>query len=339
MGEIGVSVICLAYNHEKYIRRCLSSIVCQKTNFSFQVFVHDDASTDGSRRIIEEFEQKYPKIIRPIYQQENQHSKHIGTIKTFIRPLVDSRYVAYCEGDDYWIDETKLQQQYDAMEAHPECGVCLHRTLEVTENEKPTGFEYPKQKYNTGLITANELFATFVPRMYQTSSYFFRALWWHEYMQSPPAYKKCCDIGDVPFMLYFGSEHKVYHIEKAMSCYRRGALSSWSNAHIADESRMIRHNDSMVRTYKLFDEMTGGTYHGFVLERVSKHLYAKCAASGSFREYMSRENAEFRRELPFAKRMTVYLGMAMPKAVKRLYFNHTIKLQEAELKKWYGVSR
>jgi glycosyltransferase involved in cell wall biosynthesis len=107
MQEIMVSILCLAYNHEKYIRKTLESVISQKTNFRFEVIVHDDASTDGTTEIIREFEQKYPDIFKPIYQTENQYYNSPSLYTSYIIPKAQGKYCAICECDDFWIDENK----------------------------------------------------------------------------------------------------------------------------------------------------------------------------------------------------------------------------------------
>lgn len=122
-----VAIHCLVYNHEPFLRDCFEGFVMQKTNFPFVAIVHDDASTDRSAAIIREYEQKYPLIFRPIYEIENQWSKHDGTLESIMNKAIDTsgvKYVAMCEGDDYWIDPHKLQKQVDFMEANPEIGLC-----------------------------------------------------------------------------------------------------------------------------------------------------------------------------------------------------------------------
>ena len=125
--EIMVTIRCITYNHELYIRQCLDGFVMQKTNFRFIAIVHDDASTDGNADIIKEYAKKYPDIIHPILQTENQHSKGFKEAKEMLINLcLQSKYVAYCEGDDYWTDPLKLQKQFDFMEANPEYAACFH---------------------------------------------------------------------------------------------------------------------------------------------------------------------------------------------------------------------
>lgn len=115
--NILVSVVCDVFNHEPYLRQCFDGFVMQKTNFKFEVLVHDDASTDKSAEIIIEYTNKYPDIFKPIIQKENQYSKGVGIWKTYQFPRVKGKYVAFCEGDDYWIDPLKLQKQVTAIES------------------------------------------------------------------------------------------------------------------------------------------------------------------------------------------------------------------------------
>lgn len=114
-----VTIRCTAYNHEPYIRDCLEGFVMQKTNFRFEAIVHDDASIDGTAAIIREYAEKYPDIIKPIFESENQYSKHDGSLNRIMNAHTCGRYVAYCEGDDYWTDPLKLQKQFDILEKNP----------------------------------------------------------------------------------------------------------------------------------------------------------------------------------------------------------------------------
>ena len=124
-----VAIHCLVYNHELYLRQCLDGFVMQKTNFRFVAVVHDDVSTDKSADIIREYAEKYPDIIKPIFETENQWSKHDGSIDRVMHDVIDelgTKYVAMCEGDDYWTDSYKLQKQVDFLEEHPDYSLCCH---------------------------------------------------------------------------------------------------------------------------------------------------------------------------------------------------------------------
>ena len=113
-----VSIGCITYNHEKYIRDCIEGFLMQKTNFPFEIIIHDDASTDKTPEIIKEYAKKYPKLFVPILQEENQYSKGVDPYPTFVFPQVRGKYIAICEGDDYWTDPLKLQKQVDFLKNH-----------------------------------------------------------------------------------------------------------------------------------------------------------------------------------------------------------------------------
>lgn len=120
VNDIMVSIICCTYNQKSFIKDCLEGFVTQKTNFKFEAVVHDDASTDGTQDIIKEYEKQYPDIIKPIYEEENQYSKKNGSLERIVHEHCHGKYLAICEGDDYWIDSYKLQKQVDFLESHPD---------------------------------------------------------------------------------------------------------------------------------------------------------------------------------------------------------------------------
>lgn len=150
-----VSIRCLVYNHEPYLRQCLEGFVMQQTTFAFEAIIHDDASTDGSADIIREYAEKYPDIIKPIYETENQYIKHDDSIKQAINAVAypDSKYIATCEGDDFWTDPNKLQTQVDFLESHPDFFMTCHAFntyYEDTKKYEPYPFleSLPVKRFN-----------------------------------------------------------------------------------------------------------------------------------------------------------------------------------------------
>jgi glycosyltransferase involved in cell wall biosynthesis len=149
-----VVVRCLVYNHEAYLDQCLRGFFIQETDFPFEVFVHDDASTDGSADIIRRYAEKYPKILKPVYETENQYSKKDGS---FYRAMWDPvlqgghKYIALCEGDDYWTDPKKLQKQVEYMEGHPGCAMTFHHHWASWEDgEVPPEARIPERPDKNG---------------------------------------------------------------------------------------------------------------------------------------------------------------------------------------------
>lgn len=134
-NEILVSVCCMTYNHVSFIRQCLDGFMMQKCSFNFEVLIHDDASTDGTQNIIQEYVTRYPDIIKPIYQKENQYSKGIDPNVKYNFSRAKGKYIAMCEGDDYWTDPYKLQKQVDFLESHPDYVMCSHRFNQYIQNK------------------------------------------------------------------------------------------------------------------------------------------------------------------------------------------------------------
>ncbi|MEN8251933.1 MAG: glycosyltransferase, partial [Bacteroidota bacterium] len=131
-----VSVCCTAYNHEHYIGEAIDGFLMQETDFPFEILIHDDCSTDETAKIIRNYEKKYPNIIKPIYQRENQYSKGIRVNPIFNFLRAKGKYIALCEGDDYWIDPLKLQNQIEFLEKNDEYSMCYHSRIHVDSNSK-----------------------------------------------------------------------------------------------------------------------------------------------------------------------------------------------------------
>lgn len=212
-NDIKVSVYCLVYNHGKYLRKCLDGFVNQKTDFKYEVIIHDDCSTDDSQDIIKDYYKKYPELIIPILQTENQYSKNCSVLKKYIYPLLRGKYVAICEGDDYWCDKHKLQRQFNYMEKHPECSLCVHNTIihDLSGKKKDSKFN----SWNTiHELTDREIFFGW---NVHTSSYFERK----EYIEEPE-WALHYWSGDYTKLVLARGYGKVICLPEIMSVYNFG---------------------------------------------------------------------------------------------------------------------
>ena len=254
-NNIQVSVICYAYNHEKYIRQCLDGFVMQK-DITFEVIIHDDASTDGTARIIREYEKKNPNIFKPIYQTENQYSKQIPMlIAKYTIPLITGKYVAICEGDDYWTDPYKLKKQYDALERNPDCLMCVHKVREINEDGSDSGYLRPREDISTSILPVGYICnhlnnAKFI----HTSSFFFETNKYIEFIKNPPKFRLVSPGGDLPMLLYFNSIGKTYFINDLMSHYRFLSIGSYSYRNNNDPEKEIRMRSLMKKMRDMFFE-------------------------------------------------------------------------------------
>ena len=256
MGEkVLVSVCCTAYNHEKYIRSCLDGFVNQNTNFKYEVIVHDDASTDNTASIIQEYAEKHPDIIKPILQRENQYSKGIKIYKKHIFPKCTGKYIAYCEGDDYWCDYDKLQKQVDILEENPEYVACVHQTkmLNLRDKKESLFVSYDK----SCLVEVEKFFGATIP--WHTSSLMFRA----ELNDKRPSFCFISkQVGDWPTGVFLVLTGPVYFINDTMSIYRRFTEGSWSVMNVSKPNPEFW--KEMVEILQLVDEYSNFKYHKLI---------------------------------------------------------------------------
>lgn len=223
--KIKVTVLCLAYNQERFIRDCLDGFVMQKTKFPFEVLVHDDASTDGTAKIIREYAEKYPDIIKPILQTENQWSRGINIWKNHMWPRINGEYVAMCEGDDYWTDPHKLQKQVDFFESRPEYSVCFHPVRVTWDDKRKPDCIWSRSKKNT-LELSDLLKRNFI----STVGVMYR--WRKECEQLFP------DLilpGDWYLHMLHAQVGKIGYLPDIMAVYRRNNGGVWTGANKTDD--------------------------------------------------------------------------------------------------------
>lgn len=210
---IVVSVACITYNHAPYIRQCLEGFLMQKTNFPIEIIVHDDASTDGTDDIIREYALKYPELFKVILQEENQYSKGVDVLSLVFERSA-GKYIALCEGDDYWTDPLKLQKQVDFLEEHEEFSMCFHRAAIVQEINGPIWLSASQLEARE--YSAEELFSTW---LVPTASILYR----RQVNDIPIKYSSDIMNGDIVLVLKCCSMGRVMALEDEMSVYRMHA--------------------------------------------------------------------------------------------------------------------
>ena len=230
-NESLVSIFCITYNHEKYIAEALDSFLMQETDFSFEILIHDDASTDNTAKIIRSYENKYPSLIKPIYQTENQYSKGIEIHSTFNLPRAKGEYIALCEGDDFWTDERKLQYQIKKMKEYPECQMSFH-PVKVIYNQRISDTVQGRQAEDDKIFDIKEIImgnGGFCP----TPSLIIKK----EVFDNIPAFFENAPVGDYYIQIFGSINGGALYIDKTMSAYRIHSGGVWTSMQTDFSSR------------------------------------------------------------------------------------------------------
>lgn len=230
-----VSIICDTYNHVNYLAECLDSLVNQQTNFNFEILVHDDASNDGTDLIVKQFSEKYPDLIKPIIQKENQYSKGVSIWKNFQAPRIKGKYVCICEGDDYWIDKHKLQKQFDFLENNSEYGMVYSKVKIFNQEQNQITGTYGASYSAHTEIYEHNLIPTLSVMM--RSVYYIQFLDFMEINKLNNVWK----MGDYPLWIWIAEKSKIHFIDEYTAVYR---VLRESMSHSSDEVKNYKFRES-----------------------------------------------------------------------------------------------
>ncbi len=253
-----VSILCITYNHEEYISKAIDSFLEQETNFPYEIIIHDDASTDKTPEIIKAYNAKYPNIIKPIFQTENQLSKHKKNPLLIAASCANGEYIALCEGDDYWTDSKKLTIQITEMQKNPNCDISFHpvfgKFIDKNKPEKVLAYHSDTCKifYTKELILGAAKFC-------QTASLVVKT----NILKTMPEWFWNVPIGDY-FLQIIGSQNGgALYINKVMAVYRVSSSGSWSERMSHDENFAY---DYYIRMLKSLDDINKYTQYKFTNE-------------------------------------------------------------------------
>lgn len=225
----------------------------QKTTFPVEVIIHDDASNDGTADIVRRYVDKYPALIKGVLQPKNLYSQGISRDR-FIAPLLRGKYIAICEGDDYWLDALKLEKQAGALENNPNTDLSIHRAFRV---DQKTNCESIMGQYaaETCVVPVGAIIKKEFGSIPTASSFLRNSALseLHDFRKSRPY----LTVGDI-YLHFFGAKRGgAYYIHDIMSAYRANAPGSWSaRVYLVPEKR-VKHISARVRSYYEIDKITG----------------------------------------------------------------------------------
>lgn len=311
-AKVMASINCVTFNHVNYIRKALDSFLMQKTDFAFEILVHDDASTDGTSEIIREYAAKYPDQVRPLIQTENQYSQGIDNISgAFNFPRARGKYIFMCDGDDYFLSPDKLQRQVDYLEAHPDCTLCIH-SARIDLVGKALTESQMRPYRQSRVIPPEEIIDK--SSGYAMSSMAFPA----RLVKQLPDYYVDCPVGDTPLQLMAAAAGYGYYMDEPMSAYRVGVAGSWTVAGKSGdyEAKQNAYCERMKRTYEQFDGATGGRFHEAAESAARRTYYHTMVNTKKFGEVFNPAYRRYYRELTPRTRFFLQFERRMPWAYK-----------------------
>lgn len=303
--EVSISVT--TFNQEKYIEQTLESLLMQKTNFDYEILINDDASSDRSPDIIRRYEKKYSDIIKPIYQKENQYTQGKEVHYTFNYTRARGKYIAYCDGDDYWTDPLKLQKQFDYMESHTEVSACVHAGKSVNEkgtrvlwtqraNDKDCYIDTEKVISSQGMFASNSLFM----RNYFIGDYKMPD-WFHE-----------AKITDYPLYLILSTKGDLYYMNETMCSFRVGSDGSFTEVVLNDPIKKKEHLYDMIGMLETFNKVTDFKYKDKIAEQIERNLFDYVTTDINVRKTDPQEFQHLYDSIPLMKKIKLNIKNYIP---------------------------
>ena len=224
ISDVLVSVAIVTYNHEKFISQAIDSVLSQKVNFNFEIIIGEDCSTDKTRDICILYQNKYPHIIKLILNDKN-----VGLRKNNITTwsTCSGKYIALCEGDDYWTDSCKLQKQVDFLESNNDYSTCFHQTM-IKHDQMDESDRLFTTNISKNIFEFNDIVERWISH---TTSLVFRNF----FNENPnhPIFTSPLFWSDRPLEAFLAKQGKYYYMDEAMSCWRQydGNMSKSKKLH------------------------------------------------------------------------------------------------------------
>lgn len=320
-----VSINCMTYNHEKYIANAIDSFLMQVTDFEFEILIGEDCSTDHTRAIVDEYVEKYPSKVKLITSPTN-----IGTLQNGLRLYQASsgKYIADCEGDDYWTDPYKLQKQVDYMESNPDCTLCFHAAELIKAPNNRTG--QGVRPYTSSRLSSTEDFIRGGGGFCPTASLFYP----RKLIEKLPDFYMNAHVTDYPLQLYLASLGETYYMDEFMSVYRIEVEGSWTNnLHTGEgqNAKMIEAYEGDIHMLQSFSQYTNGQYEKIVQGMIAKRALAiQLLGRKSLQKKPSSTN-KYIQKIGIKNWLKVHIHCYFPKAYRKLAEIRNITLNRSYL--------
>lgn len=252
-----LSVCMVTYNHEKYIKQAIESVLMQKTDFDYEVVIGEDCSTDNTRKILSQYQMRYSNRIKVI-----NNNKNAGPAKNFIRTInsCKGKYIAYLEGDDYWTDPYKLQKQVDLLDSNPAYSMCFHTTQAFHEANHKKAYFIPSQNRKKREYVVEDILAY---NFIASCSVMYR----NDFFEKLPTWFDMLKIGDWPLHILYAMHGSIGYTDEVMAKYRIHDCSNFS-------SKTLIHNFlAIINTLKQLNHFLKYKYNNIVHNVISENYY------------------------------------------------------------------
>ncbi len=288
--KITVSILCMAYNHEDYIRDALEGFLMQEAPFAYEILINEDASTDGTAAILKEYVDRYPDRVRVLFQEENQYHKVQSIYEDILLPLAKGRYIALCEGDDYWTDPHKLADQVAFLEEHPEVRACVTNT-EVLDCRSNTVVRRVNTSVKAHALSMRGLVQHLPEDGFQTSSLLVR-----KDSFALPKELVADTFGDLSRAVYFAATGGFWYLPQTTGVYRYFSKGSFSErTYGKDRETYHAQLDDLIGFLKRAETYCGEEYREVFEEEIRRQTVFRLILEKQYKTILKEYKPEFRR--------------------------------------------
>ena len=307
-----VSVVCDTYNQSAYIGKAIDSFLMQQTTFPVEIILHDDASTDGTADIVRQYASAHPDRIRAVCRTENMFSRDPKILEHYVFPLARGKYIAICEGDDYWTDPLKLAKQVAYMEAHPSCTLCFTAAELVDAAGNHAGWQRP---YSVDADVPTEDIIRGMGGFCPTASLMAPTA----LAQNRAAFCDLTSVDDAPLQIFFASRGETRYLADATCAYRVNAAGSWTLQQKKESiDKKIALQKSLIAMHEAFDADTDYRYHDAVAEALVKDRFEILWLTNDIDEMKKLPYRTLYRTLSKRSRLRLHLIRRFPRLYGRI---------------------
>lgn len=312
--SLPITVVVMTYNQKDYIEKAIDSILSQNINVEYKILIHDDCSNDGTYELLLNKQKENPNKIE-IIRQDSRKFLIDGfnmMIYKYVVPHINSKYVAYCDGDDYWCDNKKLQKQYDFMKEHQDYSMCFHNAYQLKNNGDMSSKWYIDSEGDVDMsFIINDRPGIHIA----TSSIFLKT----EVFKDFSEWRKAFPVEDVPMYMTAVIYGKIHRLEAIMCVYRQFAQGSWSSQNKNNKERVIEHLIKLKEATIQFDNETNGKYHQMVVEQNESCDFRIALNNNDYKEIFSKKYRRFVKRMSRKDRISMVMKYKLPRLYKLIH--------------------